>query len=86
MDKHTISIEIPSDILLALNESESDFKIRIKVNLAVQLYRLNKLTIGKAALLAGLSRFEFESVLSGHKIPISNLTLNDILEDIKKIK
>lgn len=86
MSSQTISIEFPSDILLALNESENDLKKRIKMILAMQLYKLQKLTIGKAAQLSGLSRFEFEKELSKNEISISNLTETDVLNDIEKLK
>ncbi|NCU36035.1 hypothetical protein EOM75_08485 [Candidatus Falkowbacteria bacterium] len=39
-----------------------------------------------AAQLAGLSRFQFETLLSEHEIPISTLTIEDIREDIKKLR
>ena len=80
----TIKIDFPSDILLTLNESEQELKHRIKFSLAVQLYVQQKVTIGKAAQIAGMSRFQFESALSAHKIPISTLEIEDVLEDIQK--
>jgi len=86
MNTRTISIDFPSDILLALNESENELIKRIKISLAIRLYKANKLTIGKAAQVAGLSRFAFESYLSENKIPISNLTLEDIMEDMTKLR
>ena len=81
-----ITINIPSDILLALNETEAELQERIKISLAMRLYRLQKLTIGKAAQLSGLSRFEFETMLSDNNIPISNLTISDVLKDSQKLK
>lgn len=86
MRTKTISVDFPKDILLALNESENDLKKRIKVTLAIQLYKLQKLTIGKAAQLSGMSRFEFENELSKNKISISNLNEEDVLSDIEKLK
>jgi len=86
MSVRTISIDFPNEILLALNESENDLKKRIKINLAIQLFQLDKLTIGKAAQLSGLSRFEFEKELSSNHIPISNLSEEDIAGDIEKLK
>jgi len=85
MNQNTISIDFPNDILLALNVSESDLKKRVKLILAIQLYKLQKLTIGKAAQLSGLSRFEFENELSNHKISISTLSKEDVLRDIEKL-
>jgi predicted HTH domain antitoxin len=86
MSSQTISIEFPNDILLALNESESELKDRIKLTLAIQLYVSEKLTIGKAAQLSGLNRLEFENELSKHKIPISTLSAEDVYNDIEKLK
>lgn len=85
MTVQTISIEIPSDLLVSLNETEQELKERIKVALAIQLYTQEKLTIGKAAQIAGYSRLEFETMLSQQKIPISNLDLSDVLGDIDKL-
>jgi predicted HTH domain antitoxin len=86
MNTQSITIDFPSDILLALNETEEELKERIKTSLAMRLYRLQKLTIGKAAQLSGLSRFEFETMLSENGIPISNLTISDVEGDMKKLK
>lgn len=86
MNTQSITIDIPSDIFLALNETESELKQGIKISLAIRLYRLQKLTIGKAAQLCGLSKFQFETVLSENEIPISNLTFEDVLKDIEKLK
>ena len=57
----------------------------MKLAIAIRLYIKEKLTLGKAAELAGLSRYEFEESLTDNGIPISNLTFEDILKDIKKI-
>ncbi len=81
-----IPVEFPSDIFLALNENENELKKDIKLSYAMRLYQLEKLTIGKAAQLAGLSRFEFEKMLSENRISISNLNIDDINEDFKKLK
>ena len=86
MSIQTISVDFLNDILLALNESENDLKNRIKLTLAIQLYKLQKLTVGKASQLSGLSRLEFEKELSKNKISISNLNEEDVLSDIEKLK
>jgi len=86
MNTQSIIIDIPSDIFLALNETETELKQGIKISLAIRLYRLQKLTLGKAAQLCGLSRFEFETILSENEVPISNLTIEDVMKDIEKLK
>ena len=86
MNTHTtISIDFPSDIFLALNEDEKELKANIKLSLAIRLYQMQKLTIGKSAQLAGMSRLDFENVLSDNMIPISNMDLDDIIDDSKKL-
>jgi len=86
MTLQTINIELPSDILLTLNESEFELKKRIKLSLAIQLFTQQKITIGKAAQIADMTRFQFETLLSEHNIPISNLEIEDVLNDIEKLK
>ena len=86
MNIQTISVDFPSDILLTLNENENELKQDIKLSFAIRLYRLEKLTIGKAAQIAGLSRFDFETVLSDNGVSISNLTIEDVINDIQKLR
>ncbi len=80
-----ISIEFPADILLALNANEAELKNNIKISLAIRLYQHQKLTIGKAAQLAGLSRLNFELLLAENHVPISNLDIDDINSDSRKL-
>jgi predicted HTH domain antitoxin len=86
MNTQTISIDFPSDILLTLNENENELKQNIKLSLSIRLYKLQKITIGKAAQIAGCSRFDFERILSENEVPISNLTIDDILGDSRKLR
>ena len=86
MNTQTITVDFPSDILLTLNENENELKQDIKLSLAIRLYILQKLTIGKAAQIAGLSRFDFETVLSDNEVSISNLTIDDVINDIQKLR
>lgn len=86
MNTQEIKIDFPADILLTLNETENELKQNIKISLAIRLYSLQKLTIGKAAQISGLSRYEFENVLAEHNVSISNLSVEDVLNDSQKLK
>lgn len=81
----TINIELPADILLTLNESEQELKKQIRTYFAVQLYLQDKVTIGKAAQIADMSRLEFETFLSQQNIAISRLNIEDVLGDAAKL-
>jgi predicted HTH domain antitoxin len=86
MNTQAITVDFPSDILLTLNENENELKKDIKISLAIRLYKLQKLTIGKAAQIAGMSHFNFESLLSDNDVPISTLTIEDVMNDAQKLK
>ena len=86
MNTQMITIDFPSDILLTLNRNENELRQDIKLALAIRLYRLEKLTIGKAAQIAGLSRLDFETILSENEVPISTLTYDDVINDNQKLK
>ena len=81
-----INIKLPADILLTLNETEKELEKQIKISFALSLYCQHKITIGKAAQLAGLSRLKFETFLAENKVPVSNLTFDDIAGDVEKLK
>jgi predicted HTH domain antitoxin len=85
MTTQSFSIDLPSDILLTLNEDINELKRDIKLSLAIRLYSLQKITIGQAAQIAELSRLDFETILSNNYILISNISDNDVLEDNAKL-
>jgi predicted HTH domain antitoxin len=86
MNTQRISLDFPADILLALNETENQLIQRIKLALAVQLYKAQKLTVGKAAQIAGLSRLHFETALAEYNVSVSNLTADEVMDDIGKLQ
>jgi predicted HTH domain antitoxin len=86
MKNITISIEIPSDLMIVLNESEQEIKSHLQASIAMMLFKEGKLTLGKAIQLSGLTRFEFEKLLAKNKIPISELKVEQIFDDFEKIQ
>lgn len=86
MNTQQITVELPMDILLTLNEDENELKKEIRLALAIMLFRLEKITIGKAAQIADMSHLEFETKLSENQIPISNLTFEEVIRDSKKLQ
>jgi len=85
MKNITIPVDIPSDMLIALNESEQELKYHFQVAVAMMLFQEGKLTLGKAVQLSGLTRFEFEKSLAKNKIPISDLNIEQIMSDVDKL-
>ncbi|MEB3340352.1 UPF0175 family protein [Okeania sp.] len=54
-----ISIEIPESVLVATNADATTFAGELRTLAAVKLYEMARLSSGKAAELAGMSRVEF---------------------------
>ena len=85
MKNITISVDIPSDLMIALNESEQELKSHFQVAIAIMLFQEGKLTLGKAIQLSGLTRYEFEKALAKNKISVSSLNMDQILSDVDKL-
>lgn len=86
MKSITIPVQIPADIMIALNESEQELKTHIQVAVAVMLFQERKLTLGKSIQLSGLSRFEFEKELSKRRIDIGGIDFEQISDDVEKLQ
>ncbi|MEZ5045321.1 MAG: UPF0175 family protein [Saprospiraceae bacterium] len=86
MKSITIPVNIPSDVMIALNESEQELKLHIQTAVAVMLFQEGKLTLGKSIQLSELSRFEFEKELAKREISLSDIDLDQINSDVEKLK
>jgi len=64
------SFEISEGILEVLNESREQFVRQVRLFTALQLFKSHKLSIGKAAELAGMSKDRFLIELDDHAIAL----------------
>jgi len=84
-----ISFPVKENILLSLKESKDEFTEEIKFFAALVLYRKKKLSLGKAAELAGYNKIGFIEKLqeAGEYIfDYSDEELDEIIDDAEKIK
>lgn len=58
----------------------------MRIFTAIKFYENGKLTLGKAAQFAAMPRWEFENLLANYQIPISELQIEDIDNDLEKMK
>ena len=72
---------IPDEILQTTRMSESELKQEI----AVMLFAKNKLTLGQASDLAGMSRFQFQHLLASRLIPL-HYDVKDLKDDLENLK
>lgn len=77
-------INIDSSILLSLKESKEQLAWQMKFYTAVTLYKKEKLSLGKAALFADMSKSEFIKNLNKENIPVFDFdsdTIKQIIDD-----
>ena len=78
MATRQITIDIPEKILLAEKTDEVSFARELRILAAVKLYELGRLSSGRAAELAGMSRVEFLLALGRYKVFPFQAELNDL--------
>lgn len=64
-----ITLHIPESVARSLRIPEAEAEERLRQELAAALYANGLLSFGKASELAGVSRFDFASVLAQRRIP-----------------
>lgn len=77
-----ISLEIPTAVLRAARLPSKEVVREFRKELALALYRRGVLPLGKARLLAQMTRWEFEDLLGKRRI-LRHYTDTDLEEDIR---
>ena len=78
----TVSLEIPTTAFAALGESPDEFVNEMRIAAAVKWYELGKLSQGKAAEVAGLSRSAFIQALSRFKVSPIQYNEKELVEEL----
>ncbi|HSE83166.1 MAG TPA: UPF0175 family protein [Thermodesulfobacteriota bacterium] len=78
MSTRQIIIDVPEKVLLAEKTDEAAFARELRVLAAVKLYELGRLSSGRAAELAGMSRVEFFLTLERYKVFPFEAELRDL--------
>jgi len=84
MKENILRIKYSDDVLLSLKESKKEFEEEARYLLALKLYELGKISSGKAARLARLSRVDFLMRLGRYKVSPFQVDLDEILEESKR--
>ncbi len=84
-----ISFPVKENILLSLKETKDEFAKEVLFFSALILYRKRRLSLGKAAELAGYNKIEFTKKMQKENEHIFDYTdeeIAEIFEDAEKIK
>lgn len=77
------NISYPENILFALKETEVEFIKELKSFAAVKYYQNKKLSLGKAAELAEMNKYDFIDLLGKNNIAVFDLTESELIRDIE---
>lgn len=83
-----IAFVVKEGILLSLKESTEEFTQNLRFLSALMLYRKNRLSLGKAAELAGYSKLDFIQKLQLEKEAVFDFDEQDMVEifsDVNKL-
>lgn len=81
-----ITFAVKENLLLSLRESQEEFTQDLRFLSALMLYRKNRLSLGKAAELAGYSKLDFIEKLKLEKEPVFDYNadeMNEVFADVK---
>jgi predicted HTH domain antitoxin len=77
-----VQINVPNEVLISLKESPETISQELSILAAVKLFELGKLSSGRAAQLAGMSRVEFLNTLGQYRVSPFTLTAEELEHDI----
>ena len=84
-DTTVLHIHVPDDVAMAIRASDTGRltdEERIRVPLAIGLFARRAITLAKAASLAGMTRYEFASLLKETGLPAVEYRQADYEEDM----
>lgn len=81
-----LTLEYPDDLLVASGKPRSEVERELKFQLAVRLFEVGQLSLGKASELAGWNRLQFADELGRLKVPVVNLDDEEIQMELSAIR
>jgi len=66
MNTLTVALDLPRDLLGALDVPQARLEVRLRELIALELFREGRISSGKGAELLGISKLEFIHLLTQH--------------------
>lgn len=79
-----IAIDLPNDFVTF--QAENDIRQEIRTAYAIWLYQHERVTLAKAAELAGVGLYEFMTICKLNRIPVIDITRDELLEELTGFK
>ena len=78
-----IALDIPENFEQAIWLTPEELAAQIRLMAALKMFELGKLSSGKAASLAGLTRVEFFEMCGRYRVSIFNYTADEIDRELQ---
>jgi len=86
VDHLVVSLELPRDLLGALDVPQEQLKDRLQTLIAVALVQEGKISTGKGAEVLGVSKLEFIKLLSRHGINYFTESQEELDTEVETLK
>jgi predicted HTH domain antitoxin len=82
----TVPVELPESVFSALRFAPDEFVCEMRLAAAVKWYELGKISQGKAAEIAGLSRSAFIDALSRFQVSPFQYSAGELAEEVARVE
>ena len=86
MKTEKITFDVPEDVLASLKIGVKGLELDMRRFLALQYFKNKRLSMGKAAKLAGMNRFDFMDFLADEGIILFEYDESAVKEELNGIK
>jgi predicted HTH domain antitoxin len=80
----TLTLNYPDDLERAVNLTPQELESQIRLMAALKMFELGKLSSGKAAELAGLSRVEFLEACGRYQVSVFNYGPDELERELRQ--
>jgi predicted HTH domain antitoxin len=77
-----IEIELPRDLLIALNVPVEHIGSKVKEWIVLELFRDGKISAGKSATVLGIPKGQFINLLSQYRIPYLDWDADELAQEM----
>ncbi|RJQ38133.1 MAG: UPF0175 family protein [Nitrospiraceae bacterium] len=84
MKTEELKIKYPSGFEHAVHMTKEEIEQHIRLMAALKMFELGKVSSGKAAELAGMSRVEFLETCGRYRVSVFNYPAEELEEEIEK--
>ena len=79
-----LAVTYPDNFELAVSTTSAEFEAQVRLMAALKMFELGKLSSGKAAELAGMSRVEFFEMCGRYRVSIFNYSPEDLESELQQ--